>query len=162
MESKLAVLYPATDDGYGIRLIPLLAVIEESYSSAVWLLGAAAGCLLLLSCANVANLLFGRGLERRREIAIRATLAASRSGLILRLLSETASLAFLAGGVGLLIAIWGVALFRLLTPVYISSFQRFSLNRTALVFIFCLPALVACLSRILHPSILSTTNAGIA
>ncbi len=145
IQSNLAVLYPATDDGYGIRLIPLLAVIEESYSSAVWLLGAAAGCLLLLSCANVANLLFGRGLERRREIAIRATLGASRSGLIL-----------------LLIAIWGIALFRVLTPVYISSFQEISLNRTALVFIFCLTGLVACLSGILPAWSLSRTNAGIA
>jgi putative ABC transport system permease protein len=162
IQSNLAVLYPATDDGYGIRLIPLLAVIEDSYSSAVWLLGAAAGCLLLLSCANVANLLFGRGLERRREIAIRATLGASRSGLILRLLSETASLAFLAGGVGLLIAIWGIALFRVLTPVYISSFQEISLNRTALVFIFCLTGLVACLSGILPAWSLSRTNVGIA
>jgi putative ABC transport system permease protein len=162
IQSNLAVLYPATDNGYGIRSIPLLALIEESYSSAVWLLGAAAGCLLLLSCANVANLLFGRGLELRREIAIRATLGASRSGLILRLLLETASLAFLAGGVGLLIAIWGIALIRVLAPDYISSFQEISLNRAALVFIFCLTGLVACLSGILPAWSLSRTNAGIA
>ena len=162
IQSNLAVLYPATDNGYGIRLIPLLAVIEESYSSAVWLLGAAAGCLLLLSCANVANLLFGRGLERRREIAIRATLGASRSGLILRLLSETAALAFLAGGVGLLIAILGITLIRVLAPDYLSSFQEISLNGTALVFIFCMTGLVACLSGILPAWSLSRTNVGIA
>lgn len=162
IQSNLAVLYPATNDGYGIRLIPLLALIEESYSSAVWLLGAAAGGLLLLSCANVANLLFSRGLERRREIAIRATLGASRSGLLLRLLSETASLALLAGGIGLLIAILGIALIRVLVPDYLSSFQEVSLNRTALVFIFCVTGLVACLSGILPAWSLSRTNVGVA
>jgi len=162
IQNNLAVLYPATNDGFGIHLIPLVALMEESYSSAVWVLGAAAGCLLLLSCANVANLLFARGLERRREIAIRATLGASRSRLILRLLSEAASLAFLAGGLGLLISVWGIALIRVLTPDYLSSFQEISMNRTALVFVFCLTALVACLSGILPAWSLSKASVGIA
>jgi putative ABC transport system permease protein len=162
IQSNLARLYPATDEGYGIRLIPLLAVIEESYSSVVWLLGAAAGCLLILSCANVANLLFARGLERRREIAIRATLGASRSRLIVQLLLETAALAILAGAVGLLIAILGIALIRGQAPDYLSNFQEISLDSTALVFIFCLTGFVACVSGILPAWSLSRTNVGIA
>jgi putative ABC transport system permease protein len=128
IQQNLTVLYPTTDDGYEVRLVPLLTLMEESYSSAVWLLGAAAGCLLLLSCANVANLLFARGFERRREIAIRATLGSSRSRLILQLLLETASLAFLAGGIGLLISFWGIALIRVLSPDYLSSFQEIRIN----------------------------------
>ncbi|MBV9876894.1 MAG: ABC transporter permease [Verrucomicrobia bacterium] len=162
IQNNLARSYPSTDEGYRIHLIPLVAVIEESYSSAVWFLGGAAGGLLLLSCANVANLLFGRGLERRREIAIRATLGASRVGLILELLTETASLALLAGGVGLLIAICGIGLVKVLVPEYMSAFQEINLNTTALVFIFCLTVLVACLSGILPAWNLSKTNVGIA
>jgi putative ABC transport system permease protein len=162
IQNNLAVLYPATNNGYGIRLIPLLAVIGEAYSSAVWLLGAAAGCLLLLSCANVANLLFARGLERRREIAVSATLGASRARLIAQLLIETVSLTLLAGGVGLLIAFWGIPLIKVLTPDYLSNFQEIELNRTALAFIFCLTGLVACLSGLLPAWNLSSTNVGLA
>jgi putative ABC transport system permease protein len=162
IQSNLAVLYPDTDKGYGIHLVPLLALIEESYSSSVWFLGAAGGCLLLLSCANVANLLFARGLERRREMAIRATLGASLRGLIAQLLLETLSLTLLAGGVGFLIAIWGVALIRALTPDYLSAFQEIRPNGTALAFIFCLTGLVACLSGLLPAWSLSKTDVGLA
>jgi putative ABC transport system permease protein len=162
IQSNLAVLYPDTDKGYGIRLVPLLTLIEESYSSSVWFLGAAGGCLLLLSCANVANLLFARGLERRREMAIRATLGASRRGLITQLLLETVSLTLLAGGVGFLIAIWGIVLIRALTPDYLSAFQEISPNGTALAFIFCLTGLVACLSGLLPSWSLSKTDVGLA
>jgi putative ABC transport system permease protein len=162
IQSNLAVLYPDTDKGYGIHLVPLLTLIEESYSSSVWFLGAAGGCLLLLSCANVANLLFARGLERRREMAIRATLGASRRGLITQLLLETVSLTLLAGGVGFLIAIWGIALIRALTPDYLSAFQEISPNGTALAFIFCLTGLVACLSGLLPSWSLSKTDVGLA
>jgi putative ABC transport system permease protein len=162
IQSNLAVLYPDTDKGYGIHLVPLLTLIEESYSSSVWFLGAAGGCLLLLSCANVANLLFARGLERRREMAIRATLGASRRGLITQLLLETVSLTLLAGGVGFLIAIWGIALIRALTPDYLSAFQEISPNGTALAFIFCLTGLVACLSGLVPSWSLSKTDVGLA
>jgi putative ABC transport system permease protein len=162
IQSNLAVLYPDTDKGYGIRLVPLLTLIEESYSSSVWFLGAAGGCLLLLSCANVANLLFARGLERRREMAIRATLGASRRDLITQLLLETVSLTLLAGGVGFLIAIWGIALIRALTPDYLSAFQEISPNGTALAFIFCLTGLVACLSGLVPSWSLSKTDVGLA
>jgi putative ABC transport system permease protein len=162
IQSNLAVLYPDTDKGYGIHLVPLLTLIEESYSSSVWFLGAAGACLLLLSCANVANLLFARGLERRREMAIRATLGASRRGLITQLLLETVSLTLLAGGVGFLIAIWGIALIRALTPDYLSAFQEISPNGTALAFIFCLTGLVACLSGLLPSWSLSKTDVGLA
>jgi putative ABC transport system permease protein len=162
IQSNLAVLYPDTDKGYGIHLVSLLTLIEESYSSSVWLLGAAGGCLLLLSCANVANLLFARGLERRREMAIRATLGASRRGLIAQLLLETVSLTLLAGGVGFLIAIWGIALIRAVTPDYLSAFQEISPNGTALAFIFCLTGLVAYLSGLLPAWSLSKTDVGLA
>jgi putative ABC transport system permease protein len=162
IQNNLAILYPDADKGYGIRLVPLLTLVADSYSSSVWFLGAAGGCLLLLSCANVANLLFARGLERRREMAIRATLGASRRGLIAQLLLETVSLTLLAGGVGFLIAIWGIALMKALTPDYLSAFQKISPNGTALAFIFCLTGLVACLSGLLPAWSLSKTDVGLA
>jgi putative ABC transport system permease protein len=66
--------YPGVNIGYGLRVFPLLGFIVNGYSMTIWLLAAAVSVLLIVSCLNVANLLFARGLHRRREMMIRATL----------------------------------------------------------------------------------------
>ena len=97
--------YPETDKGYGIRLTPLLDDVVSGYSGTVWLLGVAVAVLLLIAAANVASLLFVHGLERRRELAIRAAIGATRSRLIGQTLLETGVLSFLGGIAGLGLAV---------------------------------------------------------
>jgi len=74
--------YPETTEGYGIRVTSLLDAMVSNYSRTTSLLAAAAGLLLLISSANIANLLFARGLQRGREMMIRTTLGAPRRQLI--------------------------------------------------------------------------------
>jgi putative ABC transport system permease protein len=103
--SNLADQYPETDKGRFIRVQPILELVVHNYSSTIWMLGAAAACLLLISTANIANLLLARGIERRREMAVRAALGASRGRLMFQMLSETTILSLFGAVLGLLVAI---------------------------------------------------------
>ena len=105
IHNNLLVRYPDTNRGYALRVTPLLDSMLNDYAATTWLLGAAVVCLLLISCANVANLLFARGLERRREMSIRSALGATHWRLIAQLLRETSVLSFFGGMVGLGIAL---------------------------------------------------------
>jgi putative ABC transport system permease protein len=94
--------------------------------------------LLLLVCANVANMLFGRAMERRKEIAVRLALGASRLRLVGQMLTESMMLAFAGGAIGLLLSFWAVHLFKVAVPEeltqFIPGFDRLGINRTALLF----------------------------
>ncbi len=162
IQGNLVAQYPDTDKGYGIRVVPLLDNTVATYSSTVWLLGAAVGCLLLISSANVANLLFARALERHREMTIRATLGASRLRLAGQLLLETGFLSLLGGIVGLLVALLSSALIKAFSPEYLRSFQEVSLDTRALVFIFGVTSLVSVLSGLLPALSLSRASLGSA
>src|ERR1700722_20823973 len=101
IHNRLIAQYPDTDKDYDVRVTAYLESLVFNYARTIWLLGAAAGCLLLISSGNIANLLFARGLARRTEIMIRAALGASRRGLVSQLLLETISVSLLGGLIGL-------------------------------------------------------------
>jgi len=82
IQAKLATRYPDTDGDRGIRLVPLRDRVIIEYSETIWMVGGAAACLLLISCANVANLLYTRAVERGREMNICSALGASRRRLV--------------------------------------------------------------------------------
>jgi putative ABC transport system permease protein len=146
IQSNLLIHYPDANRGRSLQVFPLLGFIVNDYAATIWLLAAAVGVLLIVSCLNIANLLFARGLYRRREIMIRATLGASRWRLVGQLLRETGLLTAIGGFAGLVISnvcVWGS---KSLIPTDLYRFQELHVNWNALGFTFCaiiIAALVA-------------------
>jgi putative ABC transport system permease protein len=104
--------YPDINQGYGVRLMPLLDDLVGDAASNLWLLGAAVACLLLIAVANVANLLFCRAVEQQKEMIIRRTLGATRSTLAGNALLESLMLSLLGAGVGWLVALGLIGLIK--------------------------------------------------
>ncbi len=131
--SNLANQYPGLE-GYGVNLVPLHEQVTGKVRPALLVLLGTVAFVLLIACANVANLLLARAAGREREIAIRTALGANRARLIRQLLTESTLMGLAGGAAGLLIAKWGLSALIALSPEDIPRLDQIGIDGRVLGF----------------------------
>jgi predicted permease len=131
---RLEQVDPDLNQGMSVSVLPLLVELNSNTRLALWILLAAVSFVLLIACANVANLILARGASREREMAIRTALGAGRVRLIRQLFTESVMLAMLSGCLGLYLAAVGVPALVALGPSDIPRLEEAGLDSMVLAF----------------------------
>src|ERR1035437_5491546 len=132
--SALSHQYPKTNAGHGVKLVRMKDDMVGYIRPTLMLLAGAVGFVLIIACANVANLLLARSTARKREFAIRAALGAERSRVVRQLLTESVLLSLGGAMVGLLIARWGTSLVLPAAPDILPRSQEIGIDPYVLLF----------------------------
>ncbi len=134
LAANLEKQYPDSNTGNRVRIRPLLEIFVGDARRALWVLFAAVAFVLLIACANIANLLLARSTSRKKEMAIRSAMGAGRWRIVRQMLTESVLLSVLGGALGLLFAQWGIKLILYISPDAIPRWQEISLSWTVLGF----------------------------
>ncbi|MBV9924267.1 MAG: ABC transporter permease [Acidobacteria bacterium] len=158
MAKHLEEAYPEDNRGRGVELVGLQEDTVEGARTALLVLLSAVGLILGIACANIANLLLARGAARRREVALRSALGASRVRLLRQFLTETLLLALAGGAAGILLAQWGVDALLALNPGELPTAQKVGLDARVLAFSVGLSVLTGLVFGIVPALQLSKTD----
>jgi putative ABC transport system permease protein len=143
--ARLEKAYPETNAQTTVNVTPLLESLVGKYRTNLTLLLGAVGLVLLIACANLANLFAARGAARAREFAIRAAVGASRGQIIRQLLIESFLIALLGGVLGFFIAVWVRDALVALAPQGVARFHEISFDLPVLGFAFLIASLTTVL-----------------
>ena len=133
---QLAEVFPETYKDVGVRVDPLQKRLFGNWANIYYTLFGVVALVLLIACANVANLLLVRGDGRRKEVGVRVALGANRGSLIRQLLTESVLLSLIGGLVGLILSFLGVKLFNLWVPVWFPRETGAIIDSRVLLFTF--------------------------
>jgi predicted permease len=155
---NLAAAYPDVDKGIGATLIPFKQRMVGGVRSFLLVLFCAVGFVLLIACANIANLLLARSTGRAREFAVRAALGAGKSRLIRQTLTESILLGILGGALGLLLASWGMRAALGSLPATLPRAAEIGIDLRVLLFTAAIALLAGILFGIVPALKISRTN----
>ena len=149
LAANLARQYPNDNTGFGLRMVSLQEDIVGGQRPGLLMLQGAVACMLLIASLNLANLLLSRAQSRKRELAIRASLGASRWRLARQSMVESLLLGATGGLLGIILADWGIKLFTFLANTHLPRSSEVHLNGAALLFLLALSLLVGTICGLL-------------
>ncbi len=142
LQEHIDQLNPATERGLGAYVVPLKEFLIGDVGKVIVLLLGAVGLVLLIACANVANLLLARSAIRTREFAVRLALGASRVQIVRQLVAESVLMSIIGGILGLAIAKWGVNAVLAAAPGSVPRIENIGVNVPVLLFAFAVSTIV--------------------